>query len=97
MSENLIVDNKVQGVTIWGGSPTLANNAIYKNPVNITLKNHTGGGCKSNVVATNNYWGTTSQEEIQAGIYDQKMDFQLGTVLYEPVLEKPPVTIAQIA
>jgi hypothetical protein len=37
-----------------------------------------------------NYWGTTSRTLIDAAIYDYEDVFNLGKIVYEPILEEPP-------
>jgi len=39
-----------------------------------------------------NYWGTTSRTLIDAAIYDYEDVFNLGKIVYEPILEEPPET-----
>lgn len=39
----------------------------------------------------NNYWGTTNTALIDASILDFNDDFNLGTYVYQPILETPPV------
>jgi hypothetical protein len=43
----------------------------------------------NNINAANNYWGTTSQSAISQAIYDNKNNFNLGTVNFEPYLTAP--------
>lgn len=38
----------------------------------------------------NNYWGTTNTELIDSAIVDFNDDFNLGTYVYQPILEEPP-------
>lgn len=38
------------------------------------------------ISAAQNYWGTTSSEEISQKIYDSNDDFSLGTIIYTPFL-----------
>lgn len=38
----------------------------------------------------NNYWGTTNTALIDASIIDFNDDFNLGTYVYQPILEEPP-------
>lgn len=44
---------------------------------------------ENNAYFSNNYWGTTNEEEIDASIYDFYDDFDLGKVQYEPFLTQP--------
>jgi hypothetical protein len=42
-----------------------------------------------NISIPNNYWGTTSTDEIKQKIYDYNYDFNLGKVSYTPFLNQP--------
>jgi hypothetical protein len=46
-------------------------------------------GWSNNVDATNCWWGTTSQEQIERSIYDKKDNATRGVVDYSPYLEAP--------
>jgi len=39
-----------------------------------------------------NYWGTTSSEIVDASIYDNNDNFNVGTVVYQPLLTTPVTT-----
>ena len=71
----------------WGevvATPTILNNNIYANTnYNIYL------AVSNNVSATNNWWGTTDKQTISQKIYDNKNDFNLGKVNFEPFLTAP--------
>lgn len=42
-----------------------------------------------NISTTQNFWGTTNTSEIDASIYDFFDDFNLGQVIYQPILAVP--------
>ena len=44
---------------------------------------------KESVNAAYNWWGTTDTQAISQKIYDNKNDFHLGTVTFEPFLTAP--------
>ena len=81
---------------IWGPFPSgsISNNNIFNNlnstgyPQNIHLVN------TNNIVAANNWWGTTDQASISQTIWDFTNDSaNLGVLTFEPVLSSP-VTLA---
>jgi hypothetical protein len=87
---NNIINNSKNGIAIilpYGGncSTKIHNNNIFGNEkFSIFLSNTT-----ADIDATNNWWGTTSTTSIEELIYDQKDDFNLGKVNYEPFLTEP--------
>ena len=64
------------------GSGHVFNNNNLSNPssTGYFLKNQTA----NSIDAENNYWGTATESEIQAAIYDYTDDFELGAVDYTP-------------
>jgi len=48
----------------------------------------------NDVDATNNWWGTTDKQAIAQKIYDNKNDFNLGNVIFEPFLTEPNTAAA---
>ena len=74
-SNNEIIDIKY-------GSGHVFNNNNLSNPssTGYFLKNQTD----NSIDAENNYWGTSTESEIQAAIYDYTDDFELGEVDYTP-------------
>lgn len=56
------------------------NNLINPSSIGYLLKNQTA----NSIDAENNYWGTATESEIQAAIYDYSDDFELGAVDYMP-------------
>jgi Periplasmic copper-binding protein (NosD) len=83
---NLITNSKV-GISIenYGGTvtPTIQNNNLYNNNVNLVLE------LPINLDAINNWWGTTEQQAINATISDFKNNFNYGTVNFIPFLTAP--------
>lgn len=63
---------------------TIQNNNLQDNS-NCNLK-ITGS---DDISIPNNYWGTTSTDEIKQKIYDYNFDFNLGKVSYTPILNQP--------
>jgi hypothetical protein len=76
----------------WNDSakPILTNNNFHSNSVSyiVYLPNDTVAG----VTATSNWWGTTSDPEVQTLIYDWNDDASLATVDYTPFLTAPDTT-----
>jgi len=89
---NNIINNSKNGIGIincltseMGCSPVINNNNIYNNErFAIMLFGHS-----PDIDAKNNWWGTQSTSSIDSLIYDQKDDYNLGLVNYEPFLTKP--------
>ena len=73
------------------GNPNFNYNNIHSN--NATYKLYNGNSQGSpNLNATNNWWGTTDEAEIQVMIYDWFDDSSLGIVDYSPYLFTPDTT-----
>ncbi|MBI5788996.1 MAG: right-handed parallel beta-helix repeat-containing protein [Candidatus Schekmanbacteria bacterium] len=84
---NTIKDN-LTGIFIRLGvkKPIITQNNIYQNE-NYNLK--IGEEQAADIACPNNYWGTTSQEIIEAKIYDKKDSGYLGRVKYQPFIGVP--------
>ena len=85
---NNIINNSNTG--IWavgcggGCSPIIEHNNIYSNErFSILLST------PADIDALNNWWGTITASSIDALIRDQKDDYTLGQVNYEPFLTEP--------
>ena len=74
-SNNEIIDIKYGSGHVFNN-----NNLINPSSTGYFLKNQTA----NSIDAENNYWGTTTESEIQAAIYDYSDDFELGAVDYTP-------------
>ena len=87
-SDSATVDgNTISGFKIGilvNGPASIKNNNI-QNWTQYGLKLTTA----NNLDASNNWWGTTDAQAIAQGIYDQKNDFNLGTVNFTPFLTTP--------
>lgn len=68
--------------------PEIKNNNIFNNDAFYELYNDNYQGTP-NVAATNNWWGTANDVDIQAKIYDWFDDSNLGIVNYSPYLTTP--------
>ena len=66
-------------------SPTIVNNNIYTNLLNIKLSED----ASSDIDATYNWWGTTDIQAINQSIRDFKNNTELGTVDFIPFLNAP--------
>ena len=74
-SNNEIIDIK------YGSGHVFNNNNLSNSSfIRYFLKNQTA----NSIDAENNYWGTSTESEIQAAIYDYTDDFELGAVDYTP-------------
>jgi parallel beta-helix repeat protein len=86
VSENVISNNNGDGIFISNlGKPISINrNNIYSNkPYNVFLFETT-----SDVDAANNWWGTADPSVVDEFIYDKKDNDSLGSVAYQPLMEK---------
>ncbi|MCH8070294.1 MAG: choice-of-anchor D domain-containing protein, partial [Candidatus Marinimicrobia bacterium] len=74
------------------GDPSFVvnQNNIFGNTASYELKNNRLIAL-SNIDADNNWWGTTTDSEIQAKIYDWNDDGTLGIVDYDPYLTLPDI------
>ena len=80
---NTIIGNSIGLNLIGSPSPTIMFNNIHDNDeYNIYLYD----GSNSDIVATQNWWGTTDVSSINQSIRDFKNDFNLGTVTFVPFL-----------
>jgi hypothetical protein len=68
-------------------APTITNNNFYSNHTCIKL-----ASASRDVSAGQNYWGTADSSAIPALIYDYYDDFNLGKVVYTPILTSPDST-----
>jgi hypothetical protein len=77
-------------VKITGGTAiTLTGNNFEFNPGAYDVEDLVPKTTLMTVNARNNWWGTTSSAVIQQRIWDFNDDYNLGTVLYSPVLTEP--------
>ena len=70
------------------GHPGINHNNIHDNTATYELYNGNAQG-SDNLDATNNWWGTTDDSEIQGKIYDWFDDSTKGIADYSPVLAGP--------
>ena len=67
-------------VSSFGSGHVFAYNNFIKTENNFIVNNKDA----NSINAENNYWGTTTESEIQTAIYDYTDDFELGAVDYTP-------------
>ncbi|MDB4113776.1 FG-GAP-like repeat-containing protein, partial [Flavobacteriaceae bacterium] len=79
---NTIDASKNNAIELRYGPNTFNNNNFIKTKGNYILKLLTDND--SDINAENNYWGTSTESEIQVAIYDYSDDFELGAVDYTP-------------
>lgn len=93
LENNSVINNGFIGIDLFNPQPTLAitNNNIYGNS-SYNIKNNSG----LDVIATNNYWGTVIESEINEKIYDYYDDITLGEVIYDPFAMSPVMPIVEI-
>ena len=79
---NTIDASKNNAIELKYGPNTFNNNNFIRTKGNYVFKLLTDND--SDINAENNYWGTSTESEIQAAIYDYSDDFELGAVDYTP-------------
>ncbi len=92
-----ITHNKIANNNIGIYFNPEASNLVYTtlNISNNNFINNTPYNIYYNIVKgvdqdlSNNWWGTTNTNQIEASIYDYYDEFSLGKVLYKPYLTKP--------
>ena len=86
LESNLIINNhggdEKRAIYVEKPNWTINQNAIYNNDVGYFL--YYGGDAGTNLDATNNYWGTSDQNELLNRIYDFFDNSSLGIVNYIP-------------
>jgi hypothetical protein len=99
--DNSIVDNSggiYYANPIGSGTFTTDGNNLYRDdgfvgdPNTSPAEDFYGATGPSNLVAANNWWGTTSTSIIDSHIFDSHDDGQFGTVSYAPILTQPSPT-----
>ena len=106
---NWVHNNTDAGFFLTGGSTgnTIGDTDKGNNIITNGVRNDTSGGWEWNfnnsqtqdVTATNNYWGTTDTDDINASIYDWQDDTSKGNVIYLPIAtgEVPCAPIPELA
>jgi parallel beta-helix repeat protein len=92
---NLVCNNEKRGFHILDGG--MGNKISHNNIVENGDYNETSGGWEwqfendqpDNVDASDNWWGTSDEASIAAGIYDWNCDSGMGNVTYLPCLDAP--------
>lgn len=82
ISYNTIDGSKNNAIELRYGPNTFNNNNFIKTQGSYIIQLLADND--NDINAENNYWGTTSESEIQAAIYDYTDDFELGEVDYTP-------------
>jgi hypothetical protein len=85
IQDNTIAKNSI-GIQYapYVSTSIITNNNIYDNSqYNFKLQ------YPNDISISNNWWGTTDTQAISQKIYDNKNDFNLGTVTFEPFLTVP--------
>lgn len=81
ITRNTITDNGT-GITVYGNySSTITYNNIYNSTATYNIDNKSA----KDIIANNNWWGTTNTSTIDSKIYDYTEDFNYGKVLYAPI------------
>lgn len=89
-TSNISTNATVLSFNPGSGDPafTFKNNNIFGNTATYELKNNRSSSL-SDLDAENNWWGTVTESEIQALIYDWNEDGNVGIVDYSPFLIAP--------
>ena len=84
--QNNTITNNTIGIYVSNSYvPTIINNNIENNTLSVKLVADYSGHSRGFDVS-NNWWGTTDLQAINASIYDFKNDFNLGMVTFVPIL-----------
>jgi hypothetical protein len=83
--QNNTIANSTVGIYSYKPSTIIYNNIQNNSEYNIRLDRY----ATSDLNATYNWWGTTDSSSINQTIYDNKYDFNLGTVTFIPFLTAP--------
>ncbi len=90
VADNTFTDIGGSTVKISAGSTvTITGNNFEFNGGSYDVENRVPKSTMATVNATGNWWGTTSNAIIRQRIYDFSDDYNLGQVLYSPVLTEP--------
>jgi len=109
IERNLIINNQCGILMRKNDDSIIRNNTITNNKIGIKNptpeQTITGNNIQDNsqynvqaglaaASAKNNWWGTTDKQAIAQKIWDNKDDFSLGTVTFEPFLTEPNTAAA---
>jgi parallel beta-helix repeat protein len=83
IQNNTITNNQIGILNPTPMQKIICNNIESNSNYNMQV------GTQSSVNATYNWWGTTDTQAINQTIYDNKNDFNLGTVTFVPFLTEP--------
>ena len=83
--QNNTIANNTVGIYSYKPSTIIYNNIQDNSEFNIRLDTY----ARDNLNATFNWWGTTDTQAISQSIFDNKNDFNLGTVTFTPFLTAP--------
>lgn len=86
---NTIDASENNAIELKYGPNTFNNNNFLRTEGSYIFKLLTNNN--SDINAENNYWGTSTESEIQAAIYDYSDDFELGAIDYTPFLTSPNI------
>jgi len=88
ISDCTITGNRMGIRCIYSSGPVYINynNITSNSAYNVEGATVIGGG---QVDAANNWWGTTNNTAIEAGIYDKNDDLSYEVVTYSPILAEP--------
>jgi hypothetical protein len=83
IEHNTIVNNDI-GVASFG---TITYNNFENNNYSVSIGHEAWTSSSINV--NNNWWGTTDEQAIGLTLYDNKYNFELGTIQFKPYLTSP--------
>jgi subtilisin family serine protease/PKD repeat protein len=87
---NTLTGNSGSAIKISSGVPVLiSGNNLEGNKGTYSIEDLVPQSSLPEVPAHGNWWGTTSDSQIAARIWDYSDDFSVGTVLYSPALAGP--------
>jgi hypothetical protein len=87
--ENNTISGNPTGISFYfmnaPSSTSIKNNNIMDNSPYNAVNNY-----EPDIIATNNWWGTTDTDEINQSLYDYWDDFNRGEIIYMPFLKESP-------
>jgi hypothetical protein len=89
VTNNTILSNNEAAIYIKGTSPLIQHNNLLKKGDGYAIHTIVPNSITLSIDATQNWWGSTEENEIKAAIFDGLDQFGLAEVIYNPHLTSP--------